>query len=59
MLKAQHRRDRRRRTASTALRFKDGSQIPADLVVMTAGVRPNIELARQRRPALRPRDRRR
>jgi nitrite reductase (NADH) large subunit len=25
--------------------FKDGTQIPADLVVMTAGVRPNIELA--------------
>jgi nitrite reductase (NADH) large subunit len=30
----------------TAVRFKDGSEIPADLVVMTAGVRPNIELAR-------------
>ncbi|PPE75795.1 assimilatory nitrite reductase large subunit [Solimonas fluminis] len=30
----------------TALRFKDGSEIPADLVVMTAGVRPNIDLAR-------------
>lgn len=29
----------------TGLRFKDGSEIPADLVVMTAGVRPNIELA--------------
>ncbi|WP_420991665.1 NAD(P)/FAD-dependent oxidoreductase [Cupriavidus sp. 30B13] len=27
--------------------FKDGTSIPADLVVMTAGVRPNIELARQ------------
>ncbi|RJG27450.1 NAD(P)/FAD-dependent oxidoreductase [Massilia cavernae] len=26
--------------------FKDGSEIPADLVVMAAGVRPNIELAR-------------
>jgi len=25
--------------------FKDGTRIPADLVVMTAGVRPNIELA--------------
>jgi nitrite reductase (NADH) large subunit len=30
----------------TAVRFKDGSEIPADLVVMTAGVRPNIELAK-------------
>lgn len=29
-----------------AVRFKDGSEIPADLVVMTAGVRPNIELAK-------------
>lgn len=29
----------------TGVLFKDGSQIPADLVVMTAGVRPNIELA--------------
>ncbi|SFA86304.1 nitrite reductase (NADH) large subunit [Collimonas sp. OK607] len=31
----------------TAVRFKDGTEIPADLVVMTAGVRPNIELAQQ------------
>ncbi|UMR31363.1 FAD-dependent oxidoreductase [Massilia sp. MB5] len=30
-----------------AVRFKDGSQIPADLVVMAAGVRPNIALAQQ------------
>jgi NAD(P)H-dependent nitrite reductase small subunit len=29
-----------------AVRFKDGSEIPADLVVMAVGVRPNIELAR-------------
>ncbi|WP_018004260.1 NAD(P)/FAD-dependent oxidoreductase [Cupriavidus neocaledonicus] len=29
----------------TGVRFRDGSEIPADLVVMTAGVRPNIELA--------------
>ena len=28
------------------VRFKDGSEIPADLVVMAAGVRPNIALAR-------------
>ncbi|KAF7961531.1 hypothetical protein AWV80_32330 [Cupriavidus sp. UYMU48A] len=32
-------------TRVTSVRFKDGSEIPADLVVMTAGVRPNIELA--------------
>ncbi|QOT80922.1 NAD(P)/FAD-dependent oxidoreductase [Cupriavidus basilensis] len=31
----------------TGVCFKDGTQIPADLVVMTAGVRPNIELAQQ------------
>jgi nitrite reductase (NADH) large subunit len=31
----------------TSVRFKDGSEIPADLVVMAAGVRPNIDLARQ------------
>ena len=31
----------------TAVRFKDGSEIAADLVVMTAGVRPNIALAKQ------------
>ncbi|MDE2429138.1 MAG: NAD(P)/FAD-dependent oxidoreductase [Burkholderiales bacterium] len=31
----------------TAVRFKDGSEIPADLVVMTVGVRPNIALAQQ------------
>lgn len=28
-----------------AVRFKDGSELPADLVVMAAGVRPNTELA--------------
>ncbi|KAB8045426.1 NAD(P)/FAD-dependent oxidoreductase [Janthinobacterium aquaticum] len=28
------------------VRFADGSTIPADLVVMTAGVRPNVALAR-------------
>ncbi len=31
----------------TAVRFKDGSEIPADLVVMAAGVRPNIDLAKE------------
>lgn len=30
----------------TAVRFADGAEIPADLVVMTAGVRPNIDLAK-------------
>ncbi|MGN5477443.1 FAD-dependent oxidoreductase [Cupriavidus basilensis] len=30
---------------TSALRPKDGGEIPADLVVMTAGVRPSIELA--------------
>jgi len=29
----------------TGIRFKDGTEIAADLVVMTAGVRPNIALA--------------
>lgn len=29
------------------VRFADGSSIPADLVVMTAGVRPNIMLAKE------------
>ena len=30
-----------------AIRFKDGMQIPADLVVMAAGIRPNFTLAEQ------------
>src|SRR5690606_26647991 len=30
-----------------AVRFKDGTQVPADLVVMAAGVRPNTALAEQ------------
>ncbi|MES2149532.1 MAG: FAD-dependent oxidoreductase [Pseudomonadota bacterium] len=30
----------------TAVRFADGSTIPADLVVMAAGIRPNIALAK-------------
>jgi NAD(P)H-dependent nitrite reductase small subunit len=29
------------------VRFRDGSQLPADLVVMAVGIRPNIELARK------------
>ena len=31
----------------TAVRFDDGTEVRADLVVMTAGVRPNIDLAKQ------------
>ena len=30
-----------------AVRFADGSEVPADLVVMAAGVRPNVALARE------------
>ena len=32
---------------ATGLKFADGTELPADLVVMTAGVRPNITLAKQ------------
>ena len=31
----------------TGVRFKDGTELPADLVVMAAGVRPNIALAQE------------
>lgn len=31
----------------TGVRFKDGSEVAADLVVMAVGIRPNIELAKQ------------
>lgn len=31
----------------TGVRFDDGSELQADLVVMAVGIRPNIELARQ------------
>jgi nitrite reductase (NADH) large subunit len=30
----------------TSLRFKDGEEIPADLVVMAVGIRPNMDLAK-------------
>lgn len=33
----------------TAIRFKDGTEIPADLVVMAVGIRPNVELAERMR----------
>jgi len=32
-----------------AVRFKDGSEVPADLVVMAVGIRPNVELAQSMR----------
>ena len=31
----------------SAVRFQDGSEIPADIVVMAVGIRPNIELAKK------------
>ncbi|MDB5054749.1 MAG: NasD3 [Bacilli bacterium] len=31
----------------TGLRFKDGSSVEADLVVMAVGIRPNVELAKE------------
>jgi len=33
----------------TGIRFKDGKEIPADLVIMAVGIRPNIELAKKAR----------
>ncbi|WP_045224107.1 nitrite reductase large subunit NirB [Methyloterricola oryzae] len=33
----------------TGVRFKNGTEIPADLVVMAVGIRPNIELAKSAR----------
>ena len=33
----------------TAIKFKDGSQVPADLVVMAVGIRPNTQLAEKMR----------
>ncbi len=33
-------------TSVTGLRFKDGEEIPADMIVMSAGIRPNIALAK-------------
>jgi NAD(P)H-dependent nitrite reductase large subunit/NAD(P)H-dependent nitrite reductase small subunit len=34
-------------TRVTGIRFADGTEIPADIVVMAVGVRPNIELAKK------------
>ena len=33
----------------SAIKFKDGSQVPADLVVMAVGIRPNTQLAESMR----------
>jgi len=33
----------------TAVRFKDGTETPADLVVMAVGIRPNVQLAESAR----------
>jgi nitrite reductase (NADH) large subunit len=33
--------------AVTGLRFEDGSTLPADMVVVAAGIRPNVALARE------------
>ncbi len=33
----------------SAIRFKDGSEVPTDLVVMAVGIRPNVELAQKSR----------
>jgi len=33
-------------TCAEGVRFKDGTEIPADFVVIAAGIRPNVELAR-------------
>ena len=41
-----------------AIKFKDGSEVAADLVVMAVGIRPNTALAEKMRPALQPRHRR-
>ncbi|NLS75575.1 NAD(P)/FAD-dependent oxidoreductase, partial [Bradyrhizobium brasilense] len=30
----------------TGVRFGDGTELPADLVVMAVGIRPNFELAK-------------
>ncbi len=46
-----------RTAACAAVRFKDGSEIPADLVVMAVGIRPNTAPGRVDAPACRPRHR--
>jgi nitrite reductase (NADH) large subunit len=34
-------------TSVEAVRFKDGTELPADMVVVSAGIRPNVDLARE------------
>jgi nitrite reductase (NADH) large subunit len=34
-------------TKAEGIRFKDGTELPADFVVIAAGIRPNVELARK------------
>jgi nitrite reductase [NAD(P)H] large subunit len=34
-------------TKAEGVRFKDGTELPADFVVIAAGIRPNVELARK------------
>src|SRR4051812_12286777 len=34
-------------THVTGVRFADGSEIPADMVVISAGIRPNVDLAKE------------
>ena len=46
------------RIASTGVRFADGEELSADLVVMAVGIRPNFELARKAGLELRARHRR-
>jgi nitrite reductase (NADH) large subunit len=41
--------DGRRQGGCRAVQFKDGTEIPADLVVMAVGIRPNTELAEKMR----------
>ena len=40
-----HEREGARSSRVTSIRFKDGTEIPADLVVMAVGIRPNTGLA--------------
>ena len=43
----QHQRHPRRHARSTAVRLEDGRTLPADLVVMAVGIRPNTALAKE------------
>ena len=41
---------RRTRPPAVRARLDDGTELPADLVVMAVGIRPNTDLAKRRRP---------